>query len=182
MLCKGLSAPLKAIKDVEALVGELAPDKPLRSISFAGNAPPAVNSYNTIVAGPSKLDKDLPPSIGHVQTTSADEIYDYFLARRNGNLIAEAGRLIAQMLADTNKGLTPIICCASQKECVVAYKNGLMKRVFVHESQRKFIDRVRKDGQVELNVIEGKTEDSDFGKYGNLVFELFYRIDLSTMS
>ena len=30
----------------------------------------------------------------------------------------------------------------------VAYKNALMKRVYVHESQKKFIDRVKKDGQV----------------------------------
>ena len=35
------------------------------------------------------------------------------------------------------------------------YKNGLMKRVFVHESMAKFIKRVAEDGQVELNIIRG---------------------------
>lgn len=47
---------------------------------------------------------------------------------------------------------------------------------------RKFIDRARKDGQVELHVIRGDVSDTDFGRYGSLVFELFYRVDLSTMS
>ena len=41
--CKTLSAPTKTVKDVEALISELAPDKPLRSISFGGNEPPVVN-------------------------------------------------------------------------------------------------------------------------------------------
>ena len=31
-------------------MSELGPDKPLRSISFAGNEPPSVNSYNVLVA------------------------------------------------------------------------------------------------------------------------------------
>ena len=45
-----------------------------------------------------------------------------------------------------------------------------------------FIDRVRKDGQVEMHVIRGDVAESDFGKFGNLVFELYYRVDLDTMS
>ena len=70
------------------------------------------------------------------------------LAHRNGHLIAEAGKLIGTMLADGSKGLVAQVYAASQKECVVAYKNALMKRIFIHESSKKFIDRCRKDGQV----------------------------------
>lgn len=180
-LCKGLSAPLKALKDVEALVAELKPDAPLKSLSFTANAPPTINGYNVFLTGPTKLDKELPPTIGQVNTTSTAEMYDYFLQRRNAHLVGEAGKLIDQMLADVSKGLTPLVVAGSQKECVVAYKNALMKKVYVHESSKKFIDRVRKDGQVEMCVITGDVEKSTFGQYGKLVFELFYRCDLSTM-
>jgi hypothetical protein len=34
--------------------------------------------------------------VGHVNTTSCTEIYQYFLDRKNGHLIAEANKLIAQ--------------------------------------------------------------------------------------
>ena len=74
VLCRGLSAPLKAVKDVEQLVADLAPEKPLRSVSFQGHAPPAVTPYNVFVAGP-KLDKELPPTIGYVAATSTQEMY-----------------------------------------------------------------------------------------------------------
>lgn len=134
VMCKGLSAPLKAVKDIEALVGDLAPDKPLKSISFVGNDPPSVSSYNTFLVGPSKLDKELPASLGHVNTTSSTEIYDYFLQRRNRALVADADKLLAQMLADVGKGLVAQVYAASQKDCVAAYKNALMKRVYAHES------------------------------------------------
>ena len=33
-----------------------------------------VNSYNTFLAGPTKLDKELPPTIGQVKSTSPDEM------------------------------------------------------------------------------------------------------------
>ena len=56
-----------------------------------------------------------------------------------------------------------------------------MKRVFVHESMKKFVDRVRKDGQVEIFVISGDVAATEFGKFGSLVFEMFYRLDLSTL-
>ena len=181
-LCKGLSGMPKSVKDVEALVGELAPDKPLKSISFVANAPPAVNSYNTFLAGPTKLDKELPPTIGQVKSTSPDEIYSYFLSRKNGALLQEAAQLLGTMQADAGKKLVAQIYAGSQKECVVAYKNALMKKVYVHESMKKFIDRVQKDGQVEMHVIRGDVADSDFGKFGSLVFELYYRVDLDTMS
>ena len=114
-------------------------------------------------------------------TTSADEIYDYFLQRRNSHLLGEAAKLISTMLADAGKGLVAQVYAGSQKDCIAAYKNALMKRVFVHESSKKFIDRVRKDGQVEMVVITGDVAHTEFGKYGSLVFECFYRVDLGTM-
>ena len=180
-LCKGLSAPLKTAKEVEALVATLEPEKPLKSISFAGSQPPARNGYNTFVTGAAKME-GLPATIGHVPSTSTHEIYDYFLSRRNAHLVAEAGKLLSTMLADTGKGLVQQVYAGSQKECVVAYKNALMKRVFVHESMKKFIDRCRKDGQVELNVITGDVAaTTEFGKFGSLVFELYYRVNLDDM-
>ena len=152
--------------------------------SFVANAPVATNAYNVLLAGPAsnKLSAELPERVGTCISCSNSDVYDAFLQRRNAHLVGEAGRLIAQMLTDVSKGLTPIISASSQKECIVAYKNSLMKKVFVHESMKKFVDRVRKDGQVELHVITGDVSGTEFGKYGSLVFELFYRVDLSTMS
>ena len=92
VLCKALGGLPKSGKEVEALVATLAPDKPLRSVSFTGNEPPVVNSYNVIVAGASKLEKELPPTIGQLSSTSNGEVYDYFLQRKNGHLLGEAGR------------------------------------------------------------------------------------------
>ena len=94
----------------------------------------------------------------------------------------DRGKLIAAMVADQAKGLTPLVTAGSQKECIVAYKNALIKRVFVHENMGKFIQRARKDGQVELHVIKGDVSESEFGRFGSLVVELFYRADLGTMS
>jgi len=180
VLCKGLSGMPKTVKDVEQVIGELAPDKPLRSVSFTGNHPPTVNAYNVFLAGPidKSLGPALPATIGHVNTTSTTEIYDYFLWRQNQNLIGEAGKLIAQMLADVGKGLVPLVVAGSTKDASKAYKMALMKKAYVHESMGKFINRARSDGQVELWVIKGNVDDTEFGRYGKLVFELFYRADL----
>ena len=129
-LCKGLSGPLKTVKDAEKVVTELAPDKPLKSISFVGNDPPAVNGYNTFLVGPgsSALAQTLPATIGHVASTSTDEIYDYFLQRKSAHAVGEADKLIAQMLADVAKGQTAIIS-TGKKEAGIAFKNSLMKKV-----------------------------------------------------
>ena len=106
--------------------------------------------------------------------------YAAFLQRKNTFLVAEAGKLVQQMMADVGKGLQPLVS-TGQKHCVVAYKNALMKRVFVHESMGKFIERAKADGGVELHVIRGEVEpQSDFAQTGRLVFELFYRCDLDT--
>mmetsp|Transcript_47958 Transcript_47958/g.74909 ORF Transcript_47958/g.74909 Transcript_47958/m.74909 type:complete len:148 (+) Transcript_47958:106-549(+) len=143
-----------------------------------GNEPPAVNGYNIFLVGPSSLGPSLPSTIGHVGSTSTADIYDYFLQRRTKFLIGEAEKLIGQMLADVAKEQTPLIS-TGKKEASIAVKNSLMKRVFVHDSMKKFIDYVRADGSVELIVITGPIEDTQFGQYGGLVFELFYRADLS---
>eukprot|EP00038_Savillea_parva_P011898 m.200954 g.200954 ORF g.200954 m.200954 type:complete len:340 (-) comp21273_c0_seq1:50-1069(-) len=178
--CQNMSGPLKSVKDAEKFVKELAPDKPLKSVSFSGHQPPTINGYNVLLAGPSPLAGQLPKSIGYVNSLSVAEIYEYFLSRRNDHLVGEAEKLIAQMLSDVARGLVPIISASSKKDAALAYKNGLMKRVFVHESMAKFIKRVAEDGQVELNIIRGNVDDTKFGQFGSLVFELYYRVDLTT--
>lgn len=182
-MCKNTGGPLKTVKDVEKFISELKPDAPLKSVSFTGNEPPSANEYNVILAGSFKLDAPLPQTIGHVNTLSCTEIYDYFLDRKNTNLIMQANKLISQMLADVGKGLTPLICASSTKEAAVAYKSALMKKVYVHESMSKFINKAREDGQVELAVIKGDDEAKmgAFAQYGKIVFEMFYRVDLTTM-
>ena len=49
---------------MEKVVEELAPDKPLKSISMVANDPPSVNSYNTFLVGSSSISASLPPTIG----------------------------------------------------------------------------------------------------------------------
>lgn len=183
VLCKGFSSgPPKTLKDIDALVAELKPDKPLRSVSFAGNDPPSLNSYNFFLAGswvPAAVAVALPAHVGHVPATSSTEIYAYFQTRKSAQLLREAGQLVAQMLTDVGKGLTPLVSAASMKEAAAARKNSLMKKVYVHASKTKFIESARADGEVELCVISGNIEGTDFGKFGGIVFELFYRADLS---
>ena len=54
-----------------------------------------------------------------------------------------------------------------------------MKRAFAHASKAKFIEGCLADGEVEPFVVAGDVDQTDFGKYGGIVFELFYRTDLS---
>ena len=56
-----------------------------------------------------------------------------------------------------------------------------MKKVYVHQSKTKFIEGVKADGDgIELNIITGDINESlPFFQYGGIVFELFYRTDLS---
>ena len=49
VLCRGLSSPVKTLKDLEKVVEELPPQ--LRSVSFAGNEPPSITDYNIFLAG-----------------------------------------------------------------------------------------------------------------------------------
>ena len=69
----------------------------------------------------------------------------------------------------------------NNNQAAKAFKSCLMKRCFVHESMAKFVAAVQAEGNVELNIIRGDVADTDFGRYGMIVFELFYRVDLSTM-
>ena len=180
-LCKGLSGMPKTVKDVEKLVSELAPENPIRNISFTGNDAVSVNSYNTFLVGsvPAAVSEALPPSIGHCTGKASAEIYNYFLSRHSDYLLTEASKLISQMNVDVAKGLVPLIVASSMKDAGTARKNSLMKRVFIHESKKAFIARCQADGEVEMHIIRGNVDDSDFGKYGGVVFELFYRADLS---
>eukprot|EP00036_Acanthoecidae_sp_10tr_P011479 CAMPEP_0182926432 /NCGR_PEP_ID=MMETSP0105_2-20130417/12079_1 /TAXON_ID=81532 ORGANISM="Acanthoeca-like sp., Strain 10tr" /NCGR_SAMPLE_ID=MMETSP0105_2 /ASSEMBLY_ACC=CAM_ASM_000205 /LENGTH=335 /DNA_ID=CAMNT_0025064329 /DNA_START=41 /DNA_END=1048 /DNA_ORIENTATION=+ len=179
--CQGLSGLPKTVKDLITLVESLEPHKPLRSVSFAGDAPPAVNGYNSFVAGACAYADQLPPSIGHVKSASANAIYQYFEERRNGHHLGQAERLIAQMLTDVGKGLTPLVSAGSKKDAALAYKNGLMRRAFVHESMAKFVKRAQADGQIELTVVRGDVAGTKFESYGSLVFELYYRVDLASL-
>ena len=45
-------------------------------------------------------------------------------------------------------GVVPNVCASSKQDAALAYKNGLMKKAFVHESMAKFIAKARQDGQV----------------------------------
>jgi hypothetical protein len=186
VLCKSVAASgsLKALKDVEALVGGLQPDSPLRSVSFAGNSPPSVTPYNFFLAGswPSAaLVAALPPAIGHCGSSSPGDAYDYFQERHSAHLVGEAGKLIGQLQVDVEKGLVQSIYAGSMKHAATARRCSLMKRAFVHESKAKFIAGLRADGSdVELAVIKGDVKGTEFGDFGGIVFELFYRVDLDT--
>jgi hypothetical protein len=78
------SGPPKTLKDIEALVADLKPDKPFRSVSFAGNNLPSLNSYHFFLAGswvPAAVAAALPAYVGHVPATSSTELYAYFRTR-----------------------------------------------------------------------------------------------------
>merc|ERR1711907_453933 len=111
-LCCGGSS-IKTSKDLEAYVSTLEPDKPIQSVSWQKHDPPSINSYNLILAGKwnSAIVSALPDSIGYVDSTSPNEIYSYFLHRKNQHLLKEAERMIDQMLADVAKDLQPLIVC-----------------------------------------------------------------------
>lgn len=187
--CKTLSSPVKTVKDVERLVSELKPDSPLRSVSWQGNEPVTINTYNVMLAGNWKLDTDLPDKIGCVNTTSCDEIYDYFEQRKATQHLKDADKLVKQMLVDVQKNLVPLISASSTKEAAVAYKLALMKKVYVDESKYgKFVAKVREEGAVELIAVTPTNTGKDsaehgslFRDHGGLVFEMFYRVDLTTM-
>eukprot|EP00605_Chrysophyceae_sp_TOSAG23-4_P000283 GSChrysophyteH1.ASY1.ANO1.328.1 assembled CDS len=178
--CKAYGAsPLKSLKDLEKAVADVGPT--LRSISFTGNDPPSVLPYNLIVCGaPSAVNAALPATLGSCDNSSSIEVYSKFVERRCAHMLEEAGKMIGQMHTDMARNLQPIIYASSMKDAGTARKNSLMKKVFVHESKTKFIDGVKADNEVEMFVISGDIDESkDFYKYGGIVFELFYRADLS---
>ena len=184
VLCKKFSAPVKKLSDVEKI---FASDASLRSVSFVGNEPPTPNGYNIILAGPhGALAKELAaashPTLALCEGTSPGDIYDCFALRRSAHLLSEAEKLIAQMLVDVQRDLVPLVVAGSMKDAAAARKNALIKPVFVHESKRKFIEQARAAGDVDMAVISGPVdalEESEFWKYGGIVFEMFYRVDLT---
>ena len=60
--------------------------------------------------------------------------------------------VFSQMLTDVSKGQTPLVV-SGKKEAQIAVKNSLMKKVFVHESMNKFIEFVKKDGSIEVPIL-----------------------------
>ena len=86
------------------------------------------------------------------------------------------------MLADVNKNLVPLICAASTKEAAVAYKSALMKKVYVHESHGEVHQRCGgRAGGVRGDRKDDETKMGAFAHHGKIVFEMFYRVDLTTM-
>eukprot|EP00658_Telonema_sp_P-2_P042873 TRINITY_DN30840_c0_g1_i1.p1 TRINITY_DN30840_c0_g1~~TRINITY_DN30840_c0_g1_i1.p1 ORF type:complete len:298 (+),score=92.61 TRINITY_DN30840_c0_g1_i1:124-1017(+) len=181
--CKGGST-IKTARELDKFLSELEPNNPLQSIKWRGSAePPEVNAYNLVLSGPgwngTVLDS-LPETVGYVNTTSTDEIYDFFLDRRNGYNMLQADIMIDQMLTDVQKGeKTALVVAGGMKEAGVARKNCLMKKVFIHESKSNFIQNARADGgDLEMVVIRGDVAGTKFGDYGGVVFEMFYRANL----
>lgn len=194
---------VKTAKEFDAFVEGLKPNDPLQSIEWRGkgNNPVSCNEYNLILAGAgwnAAIVDALPPCIAYLNTTSTDEIYDCFLSRRNDHhvslfvlvadsnqadvavvQVAEAEKLIDQMLVDVNKGeALPLIVCASMKHAAAARKNSMMKKVFVSEKKKQFVENVKADGEVDMVVIQGDCEGTRFMDFGGIVFELFYRVNL----
>lgn len=177
--CKGVSG-VKTLKDLEKVLADLPPA--LQSVDWTPAQPPAPNGYNVLLAGagfPAPLLKELPATLGRVDSSSPGDVYDAFLARRNAHLVGEAEGLLRTMEADLGRKRQPSVY-ATLKEAATARKNALLKRVFVHEGKAKFIDSVRADGgDVELLVITGDIKGTKFADFGGIVAELFYAADLA---
>ena len=75
--------------------------------------------------------------------------------RKNNNTLVPATAAMIRREKHLQKRLPHTLPSAS----FVA--SGLMKRVFVHESKRVFIDNIRTDGDVELFVVTGNIEGSN---------------------
>ncbi|OEU14219.1 hypothetical protein FRACYDRAFT_269549 [Fragilariopsis cylindrus CCMP1102] len=115
-----------------------------------------------------------------------DEIYELFEKRRNTQLISDAEILIDKMLTEQNKGaksdMTASIFIGSMKDLSTARRNALLKKVYISSTKEKFIDNVRADGDDLDMVVVNERNDNDTGKfeaYGGVVFETFYKLDLS---
>ena len=179
-LCKKVSGPVKTAKDLDKFVAELPAC--LQSANWTDSQAPTLNGYNFLVAG-GGFPADLPATIGRAATGSPADVYEEFTKRRSAHFLNEASRLLDMMMADNGRGETkPLICASSMKEAALARRNALMKKVYVHESKHKFIQGVRADNDVEMYVITGDVAGTRFDDFGGIVFELFYRADLSVFS
>jgi hypothetical protein len=183
-------AAAPTIKSVDALVEYvkgLQADKPLQSIAWEGHRPPSVTSYNLILTGvwPNTITHHLPDGIVHSNTTSMHEIYDLFEVRRNDQYIHEAELLIVKMLTEVAKSNgadnASSVFTGSMKDLACAKRNALLKKVYISSSKKKFIQNAKENGDFELVVCtERKGGDAGkFEEYGGVVFETFYKLDLT---
>jgi len=185
------SSSLKSIDGVQDYISKLEPDTPLQSIAWEGHQPPKVNTYNVILTGawPSSVTSHLAmdESLAHINTSSMDEIYDLFLLRRNNQYIREAETLIDSMVTEQNKSkgntdnMTASIFTGSMKDLATAKRNAILKKVYVSSAKKKFIQLARAEGGIEM-VIVNEREGNDTGKFeewGGVVFETYYKLDLS---
>jgi hypothetical protein len=178
------------IKSVDALVeyvNELQADKPLQSIAWEGHKPPKVTSYNAILTGvwPNTITHHLPDTIAYTNTTSMHEVYDLFEQRRNAQYIEEAELLIVKMLTEIAKSdgtdHTSSVHTGSMKDLACAKRNALLKKVYISNEKQKFIQNAKADDEgFDVIVIQPrKSGVGKFEEYGGVVFETFYKLDLS---
>ena len=178
-------------KSIDALmeyIQGLKADAPLQSIAWNGHAPPKVTTYNVILTGTwqNTITHHLPPSIAYTNTTSMHEVYDLFEKRRNLEHIQEAEQLITKMLTEIHKNQnndnhSSSVHTGSMKDLAIARRNALLKKVYISSERKKFINAAKMDGGFETVVIEPRSgsDEGDFEKYGGVVFETFYKLDLS---
>jgi len=86
------------------MLSELKPDAPLVSIGWHKEPAPSPNVYNVLLAGPgfpSAVLSALPEGVGHVDSTSPEDVYAGFEARRSAHLVGQAEALLDQMVADS---------------------------------------------------------------------------------
>lgn len=190
--CASLPSNLKTIDALQDYVATgLKPDQPLQSIAWEGHHPPSVANYNVTLTGvwPTSITNHLGDQeevhVAHTNTTSIHEIYDLFEQRRNTHYIEQAEVLIAKMLVEIHKSkndaMTSSVHTGSMKDLVCAKRNALLKRVFIDRGKTKFIQNAKQDGGfdvVEVTPREGAAAGT-FEEYGSMVFETFYKLDLS---
>lgn len=182
---------LKSLDSLLTYIRELAPDKPLQSIAWTAHQPPRVNSYNVILTGvwPTSITHHLDANVAtHTNTTSMHEIYDAFLTRRNNHYIDQAEALIGVMLTQVAKSHgsdnSSSVHVGSMKDLATAKRNALLKKVYLDAGKTKFIQNALADGDAsgfEMIVVQSRPPEKagKFEEYGGVVFETFYKLDLS---
>jgi len=189
--CANLPSNLKSIDSLkDYITTQLKPDEPLQSLAWEGHAPPTVTTYNVILTGvwPTTITHHLTDDLAaHTNTTSMHELYDLFEKRRNTHYIQEAETLIAKMLVEIHKNnndTSSSVHTGNMKDLACAKRNALLKKVYIDASKTKFIEHAKAEGGFELIVVHSRPgeEAGTFEKYGGIVFETFYKLDLSIYS
>lgn len=195
--CAGPSS-LKSIDALVEYLKTLQPDQPLQSIAWGGHQPPKVNTYNVILTGswPSSITKQLPNEVaGYLNTSSMDEIYELFQARRNNQYLTEAETLIDNMITEQNKNKdntnNASIFTGSMKDLAIARRNAILKKVYISSKKQKFIQLARLEGSgcgFEMIVVHERGDSGGngsgdspgkFEEWNGIVFETYYKLDLS---